>query len=138
MTAISEPLAATGNEANICLLSETPNTILQKPEKSLLRMGFDRAVGAFNSGLSFVKSKLREAFQVAKDNPILTMSAFVAADMLLLGGGHTQSMLLAAGSAVIGALTQSALNAENAMPGSLYGASCELPYAREAYAPQPA
>lgn len=132
MTAISAQI-----EQNMCFVSDAKDVVLERSQKSGLKRSFEYATDKLKSGLSFVKSKLRNAFQVAKDNPILTMSAFVAVDMLLMGGGHTQSMMLAAGSAVIGALTQSALNGNSYLPGSIYGASCKLPYMSDVPAPQP-
>lgn len=106
-------------------------------QPSFLKRMFDGVAEGVSKARDIVHSELKSVFSAAKEYPILTLGALVGVDLALMGGSYTQSIMLATGSALVGALVQSAVSDNSG--GAAGGVSaCEIGVTANGSCPAPA
>ena len=106
-------------------------------QPSFLKRMFDGVAEGVSKARDIVHSELKSVFSAAKEYPILTLGALVGVDLALMGGSYTQSIMLATGSALVGALVQSAVSDNSG--GAAGGVSaCEISVTANGSCPAPA
>lgn len=106
-------------------------------QQPFLKRMFNSVAKGMSKAKDVVHSELKSAFSAAKEYPILTLSGLVGLDLALMGGSYTQSIMLATGSALVGALVQSAVLDNSGGPAGGLSA-CEIGVTANGSCPTPA